>query len=199
MNCKFRLMIALVCAASFVSAQDTVTLGVFGYSRVDKPAASLNIIGNSFQDLLLNELAPAESLNGDISALNADTIYIWNPTGTTYDVYAVYDERAYLGPSATVEWRDVNNFAGSAQNPLIHSGIAIWLSSTGSSLDTNLVVSGDIVVEESVTNQVSAGLQLLSYPFSMTVDLNDTMLADVAHGDISAINADKVYAWDSAG
>lgn len=196
MGCKVKIIEGLLCAVSIASAQNTVTLGAFGYTHVEKPAGKLNIIGNNFVDTTLNDFAPAAQYNGDIAAGNADTMYIWSPSGETYQVCAVYDERPYVGATGTVEWRDFNNFTGSAVNPDIPSGSGMWLYSLGSVGDTTTVISGNIVVAQSVTNVVDAGYQQLSYPFSITVDLNDTMLADGATGDIAAGSADKIYSWD---
>ncbi len=190
---RINFIITVLGLAAVASAQNT-TMGIVGITRVSKPAAKLNLIGNNFDTMALNEFAPAEQYNGDISAGNSDAVYIWS--GSTYAVYAVYDERPYLGPSGAVEWRDFNNFTGGAVNPEIPAGSSLWLYSLGSSVDANTYISGNVVSTQFATNQVTAGLQQLCYPFSTDIDLNDTLLSEYAAGDISAGNADIVYAWN---
>ena len=194
MNKKTTAIVAgVLCIVSIASAQ-TVVSGTFGFAKVDKPAGELNLLGNNFEDTTLNEFAPADLYNGDIAAGNSDTIYIWNASGG-YQIYALYDERPYSG--SKVEWRDFNDFAGAAVNPDIPSGSSLWLDAVGTATDTNIVISGTVVDVQSTTNTVSVGIQQLSYSFTMNIDLNETLLANGATGDIAASNADKIYVWDS--
>ena len=72
------------------------------------------------------------------------------------------------------------------------------MQSLGSVVDTNLVVSGNVVSSQAITNQIVAGLQMLAYPFSTSVDLNETQLKDNATGAFIYGSADRVIVWDVA-
>ncbi|MBN2163666.1 MAG: hypothetical protein JXR25_03525 [Pontiellaceae bacterium] len=193
---KIMLAVAAFLATGAVFAQNGASLGVVGVTRVTKPAGLLNMLGNNFASMTLNEFAPPENYNGHIIAGLADCIYIWNPVGQAYTVCGLYDDRAYLGESGTVEWRDVNDFNGSAIDPVIPAGSSMWLFALGTDVETDAYISGDVIDSQTVTNQVSAGLQQMCYPFSSDVDLNDTSLAGVATGSIVAGLADRIYVWD---
>lgn len=182
----------VLCIVSIASAQ-SVTSGIFGFVKVDKPASTLNIIGNNFgaDSTTLNEITSVNHFNGSFLINDADRIIIWNSVSKTYSTYALYDN------GSTVEWRSGSDFYGSGVNPSIPAGSAFWVQSLGSTVDTNLVVSGDVVGSQSVTNQISLGLQMLAYPFTTDMDLNETLLAENATGSFLINNADQVIAWDS--
>lgn len=172
-------------------AQNT-TMGVVGVTRVQKPASGLNLVGNNFGDSssTLNEITPVSQFNGSFLIGNADKIYVWDVSITNYVVYAVYES------GATKEWRNANSFYGAAVDPVIPVGSAFWLESSGSAVNDNLFVSGDVVVSQFVTNQVVLGLQLLAYPFSSDISLNDSSLKENATGSFLIGNTDKIYTWD---
>jgi hypothetical protein len=190
------ILICLLSIATAVSAQNPVTVGVFGYSRVSKPAAKLTIVGNNFGDgsSTLNDVLSIDQFNGDALFSSADRVIVWDAGTDQYTTYAAYDDTGYGG--STIEWRDASDFYGSAVNPVIPVGSAFWIQSSGSVTDTNLVITGDVVATASATNQIVTGFQMLSYPFSTDVDLNETMLEQNATGDALFSSADRVIAWN---
>ena len=198
MKAKKGIVVGLCCAATIISAQNTLTLGIFGFSKVDKPAGTLNLAGNNFGDSAstLNEVCPVEQFNGAVNFSQADRVIVWNSSTQAYETYALYDDSANNG--TTLEWRDADDFSGSAVNPFIPAGSGFWIQSMGTTVGTNLVISGDTVDAEATTNQIVAGLQLISYPFSTTIDLNATQLKDNASGATSSSQADQVFTWNVA-
>ena len=198
MSFKKEIAIGLIGMVSLASAQEVVTLGTFGFTKVDKPAGILNLVGNNFGGATstLNEVAPVDQFNGAIDSAIADRVIVWDSVPDTYNTYALFDGSAYGQP---VEWRDSSDFFGSAVNPIIPAGSAFWVQSKGSSVNTNLVISGNVIGAQTVTNQIVTGFQMLSYPFSNSVDLNDIMLKNNATGAIDVALADRVIAWDVVG
>lgn len=189
---KNAVFLALVGMVSVAFAQQGTTMGVVGVTRVSRPATGLSLIGNNFGDAssTLNEIAPIDQFGGSFLIGNADKIYMWNSAVTNYEVYALYES------GETKEWRSGSDFYGSGVNPVVPVGSAFWLESAGAGSGTNLYISGNVVAGEVVTNQVVSGLQLLAYPFSCDIDLNDSSLKNGATGSFLIGNADKIYAWD---
>lgn len=190
---KISITAALICLASITTAQ-TVTLGTFGYTRVEKPAAKLNLVGNGFEDKTLTEIAPVEFYNGGIDSAVSDKIYVWDPS-VGYIAYALFDGSAYAQP---VEWRLASAFFGSAVNPVISAGSGFWIQSSGSTVDTNVVISGNVITDQVVTNAIATGFQIMAYPFSSMVDLNSTELKNSGSGDVDSAVSDKVIVWNMA-
>lgn len=200
MHIKTNIGIALILlgAISDLTAQANVTIGTFGYSQVEKPAGTLNFVGDSFGDggSTLNEIVPIEQYNGSTLLATADRVIVWDPGTQSSATNALFDDTASEG--TTVEWRAADDFAGSAVNPVIPAGSGFWVESIGSAVDSNLIVAGNVVSSQSVTNQIVAGLQMLAYPFSVVVDLNATQLKDNATGAAFFADADRVIAWNVA-
>ena len=194
MKLKRGIAVGLCCVATIVSAQEVVTLGTFGFSKVDKPAGKLSLVGVCFGSMTnstLNDVCPIEQYNGSRLVNSADRIIVWDATTQAYSTYALYDNG-----SGVKEWRDYNDFYGSAENPSIPVGSGFWVNSLGSSTDTNLVISGSVITEDSVTNHMVTGLQLMGYSFSTEADLNNTALKDQGAGSRLVNNADRVIAWN---
>lgn len=181
----------VLCIVSIASAQ-SVTSETFGFVKVDKPAGQLNLVGNGFgdDDTTLTELVPVDQFNGALIFGDADRVIIWDSGSDSYTTYALYDD------GSTVEWRNKTAFYGSGVNPVIPAGSSFWVQSLGSTVDTNLVVSGNVVTSQFVTNQVLPGLQMLSYPFSTEIDLNASQLKDNATGALIYGDADHVITWN---
>jgi hypothetical protein len=185
----------LLCIGAVASAQ-TVTLGTFGYCTVNKPATNLNLVGYSFGDgtSTLNEVLPVDQFNGSVFFSQADRVIVWNSGTQSYTTYALFDDTAYAG--TTIEWRNGNDFTGIEENPIIPSGSGFWVQSIGSSEDSSIYISGDVISSQFATNQIVVGLQMVAYPFSMVVDLNETQLKDNAKGAVFFTDADRVIAWN---
>jgi hypothetical protein len=55
---------------------------------------------------------------------------------------------------------------------------------------------GDVVLDQAVTNAIAPGLQLLAFPYSASIPLNDTGLTNGLAGSAFA-SADRVITWEA--
>ena len=82
-------------------------------------------------------------------------------------------------------------------NPVLPAGSAVWIRGSTTN-DRTVTLSGEVVMEGAVTNEVVAGLQLVSNPFSETVGLSNLSIHVHAtgHHNNSGL-ADQVMVWDA--
>ncbi len=63
-------------------------------------------------------------------------------------------------------------------------------------VDQTVIVVGDIVNDPTVTTPIVPGYQLLSYPYSTSIKINDTTLTNGAHAGLGMGSADNIITWD---
>lgn len=197
MKARYGIVAVAVCLTSVVSAQNVVTSGVFGVSRVEKPVGGLNMVGNSFAGIAntLDELAPVDQFSGSVFYNDADKVVIWDAITQAYTTYGLFDGRAYNLP---LEWRDGDDWNSAASSSVVISeGSGFWVNSSTAASSTSLIISGAVVAEQTATRQIVTGLQMLANSFTSTMDLNSMDLKNGGTGSLFLNQADKVIVWDS--
>ena len=175
-------------AAAVASAQDTVTIDVFGYQKVDiPPAGGVNLVGFSFtsdQTVYLVDVFGTNQLTQSTRSRNADKVYVWN--GSSYDTFFQKPDGVFY---------DV--YSGSAATAEVAPGAALFLQSPLSASTTNVVtLSGAVLLSDS--EQVAyQGLLTLANPYPADLDLNGTNVDwSAATASNRSRNADKMYIWN---
>lgn len=201
---KIVMTVAVAACAAVVTAQTVTSANIVGYTKVDKPGnAKLNIMGITFQseNNKLSELCPVGQFAGALdSPANADQIIIYTP-GSGYATYAKYDASSYPGYESYVGWQAFGDFGFSSPfvDPVVPAGSALWIKAVSGSADAEVIQSGEVVADESVTNSIVVGLQMIANPFSEAVKLDDLNLYEGATGALdSPANADQIIVFDPA-
>ena len=176
----------------------------WGYVKMDKPGnARLNVVGIPFQTeaQTLGSLMPPQEFSGhhNNSGL-ADQVMIWDAGTQSYLNLALYDLRAFGAQYASqTGWKLSDGFGPLAGyvNPVLPAGSAVWIRGSTTN-DRTVTISGEVVMDGAATNEVVAGLQLVSNPFSETVGLSNLAIHVHAtgHHNNSGL-ADQVMVWDA--
>ena len=161
----------LLIAASFASSADAqVTNAVYSVNIIgmQKIAVSSNLAirSNPFQSALIGDVAGKSGRASSFSTI-ADNIQIFNATNQSYVTY-------FLGSNATLgaHWR-----LGSTPqtNFYLPPGVGYFYRSRSTTPWTNTIV-GDVVLAPAITNIIRPGLNLLSYPYSVSRNLTNLNL-----------------------
>ena len=189
MKAKHVLATALCCAATVASAQDVVTLGTFGFQKVDiPPAGGANLVGFNFtsdEPVYLEDVFGTNQLKQGFLPTLADNVYIWN--GNSYDTYF---------QKADGKFYNANSPSTPATTEVV-SGMAMFLQSpSGASATNTITLSGAVLMTDSETNEID-GLITFSNPYPTPLDLNGTNVdwSGATTGFLPTL-ADKVYIWN---
>jgi len=170
MKLKTQFVIALMGMVSLASAQTVVTLGTFGFSRVAEPAG-FHIAGMQFD----NTTNTPQTVYGD-TLPSGSKVYSWNGSGYSS---ATYGPVFVPGTGTVTKWNadlDLGN------------GDGYWVEAPGVVAST---LSGDVPLDDSITNSIVAGFQLCSYPYPV-----DRVVTNLG---FSPVSGDKIYVWDGSG
>ncbi len=177
------------CIVSVASAQ-SVTSGIFGFTKVDiPPAGDVNLVGFSFssdQPIYLEDVFGTNQLVQSTRSRNADKIYIWN--GSAYENYFQKPDGLFY---------DV--LSGNTVSVEIASGTAAFLQSPSGSMETNTItLSGTVLMTESEQQDYQVQFITFANPYPTRLDLNSTNVNwEAATANSRSRNADKIYIWNS--
>jgi len=186
--------------ASVASAQtgEVYSLNVVGFQKVNAPGASgstkLQIAGTPFEaanDKLDSVIGP--QLTGQDAPGSSDNVILFNPTNQQYETYFI---AGGIGdPQYDGKW--FTEDAQFASNALVPPGRGFWIRSRQAVTQT-VVFAGDVVSASALTNRVYAGLQLLSYPYSTAILLNNTTFSNGAVGSDAPGASDNILLWNAS-
>ncbi len=132
-------------------------------------------------------------LTGGTSYGNSDDILKWDPTNQQYLKYYLVGD--VPDPHFKHKWYDMQT-SDVASNTDMLPGEGFWIRSRQSYTQT-VVVVGDVVDDDDFTNHITAGFNLLSYPYSASIALNDTSFTNGGVGGSSFGSSDNIYIWNS--
>ena len=191
MNLKKEILIALMGMVSLASAQEVVTLGTFGFQKVDiPPAGGLNLVGfsfssSSFDPIYLEDAFGSDQLTQGFLPTLADRIYIWD--GTQYDAFFQKADGLFyntLAPSTPVQVE-------------VFPGMAMFIQSPVSAVATNTIsLSGSVLLDD-FSEQAYGGLVTIANPYPTELDYNGTNVDwSAATSGFLPTLADRVYVWN---
>ena len=189
MSLKKELLIALMGMVSLASAQEVVTLGTFGFQKVNiPPAGGVNLVGFSFTSsdpLYLEDVFGADQLTQGFLPSLADKVYVWN--GASYNTYFQKSNGTFYSLSSP----------GTPATEEVVSGMAMFLQSpSGASATNTITLSGSVLMTDSEI-QINDGLVAISNPYPTPLDLNGTNCdwSAATKGFLPSL-ADTVYIWN---
>lgn len=193
-------MLALLIAGTALTAasyaQTTVSsANIVGYvQRTLPPNSKYILVGVNFTanggDPTLKDVVGTNQLRAAANYFNADRVVVWDKQAARYQAYAMYTDKEFYPCNTATQWANA-----SATNPVVPLGSGFWIISAGGSTTTNtLYFSGDVVTEQSMPISLSAGYQLVSWPFSADQSIA-TMTTTNMTKDSNYFNADRIVVW----
>lgn len=180
---------ALVAACASAYAETPVySVNVMGFQKIPVPAQGLNIAGAPYKrpsseinDVIGDQLTPGV----DIST--GDTVFFFDPASQSYRISYLYND------GGQGVWRD--SFSNQTATNPVPPGVGFWIKSN-QGVPQDLYVSGNVVTNATYSQAVYPGLQLLSYPYSSRIPMNEMALAGAAKKGSSLSSSDVIYLWD---
>ena len=165
----------LACATSIVSAQVT-SANIVGYGKVDA-VAGLQLGSMQFNNGNANTL---DSIFGDLYPLG--TKILTYDGGYTFSTYAI----SYPPPNYTpVEGWSVGI-------PSLEPGQGFWIQLPLDAVGNyESIMSGEVPLGDAVTNSIVSGLNLLSYPYPVEMEIQDLGFTPTL--------GDKIFVYSNAG
>ena len=192
------LFLAIVCASvslsSFAQPNEDYSLNIIGFQKVTVPPnPELQVASTPFQATNDNiDIVIGAQLTGSDQSDRSDKVLMFNPTNQGYETY-------FIGGGTSNADFDGKWFTESftpATDALIPPGRGLWIISIQGFTQT-VVLAGDVVNMGAMTNHIYTGLQLISYPYSKPILINDTKFAaNGGYGNDSADSADNILLWD---
>jgi hypothetical protein len=174
-------------------AQTEVYSNIVGYQRVNVRSNGLALVSTPFvapTNASVQEVVGPQ-LTGGASYATGDRILLWNQQSSEFiRLFQI----SHLDPAFDGKWVDTSVAPPILATNEILTGSGFWMENVHTSNQT-VVLIGDIVTDDAVTNTVYPGLQLLSNPYSSEVPLNSSGLTN-GHPGISFASADRLSMWD---
>lgn len=137
----------------------------------------------------------SEQLEGADYAGGADSLYIWDPTTTSYS--QVFLVQGTGDPLYDNKWFDTSF---NESNLVLAVGDTFWVDRRyGPGTETaTITFLGWVPTEQTSTVTLYPGLTMFAWPYPTELALNDSTLGAVGAGADYAGGADSVYKWDPA-
>ncbi|NCC61958.1 MAG: hypothetical protein EOM12_13685 [Verrucomicrobiae bacterium] len=182
------LAVMMIGASAFAQSGAVYSLNVVGFQKVGVEATGLTLSGMPFdpEDNELNAVI-GDQLTGAKNIFGADRVYLWDTVSQSYKKY-------YLKNNLGNQWVSTEDPTVPTTNAFLDFGAGFWIDSPGTT-PQEVVIVGDVVNDLAVTNDISTGLNLLSFPFSTEVAINEMGLTNGTAAK-NIFGADRVFAWD---
>lgn len=190
-------LILLSLFAAAAQAQTVSAANIVGYKKLTlQPGGKYYLASCNFQTGTTNTLLSifgTDKLTQDNSYVNCDRIFVWNSATQTYQAWAQWTDGVFYKANNLAEWN-----AGISGNPVVPLGTGFFISS--GNVSNTLIFSGDAVQVETKAVPVTTGYQIMGFPFSSDIALQNTsFFASGAAADNSYVNCDRVHVWTGSG
>lgn len=190
------LLLCLAAVAS-VHAQATGTvysLNIVGFQKItvsSNDSYALAAVPFVSDDPNINSVI-GDQLTGGDSFDNSDDLLKWDASTQSYKNYFLLGDVG--DTNYNFKWIDSSTGEVATDADLLASE-GFWLRNRQSTTQT-VVVVGDVVSASTVTNQIVPGYQLVAYPFSSEILINDASFTNGATGGDSFDNSDNIVKWN---
>jgi len=187
---------------AYVAADSVTTGNVLGYVKTVAPAAdgfeiiSIASFGTndtvSIQDAIMN----LEDLNASTVMATADKIIVW--TGAGYTKYGLYDDNGTnsFWMADSLGWT-IPSMASPSSDVLSRQDAVWFQTGTGGSANS-IVTSGSVRDDDQFDVSIGAGVTLLAYPFTSSINLTNLVVSN-ATASVTKADADKIIVWTGSG
>jgi hypothetical protein len=76
-------------------------------------------------------------------------------------------------------------------------GQAVWFQAASGASSTNMIINGDVFLDETFSVNLSGTLMLLAYPYSADINLKDLVVSNATAATVIT-NADRIVAWNGS-
>jgi hypothetical protein len=191
------IALMMLAAVSSFAADEVYSANIVGFQKIQIPAygtyslASINFTGDSDTGLTLSEIFADADLTYSARSSNADKIILWDTSTQTYLTYYQKDDTGLFY---------LTSDTSTSVDPEIIPGEGFWLSPSKNRTEAlDIVVSGTVPTDGSVTITIDEELAMMGTPFAVEFELNDSSIDWVAAGATAssrASNADTITTWD---
>jgi hypothetical protein len=192
---RIKCIVALVAMVGIFSAQaaEVDSVNMVGFANVNL-AQGLNIVGAPFvtvgdTETTLGDLFDVADMTAGTTTGDSDSVLVY--TGSGYDTYFLY---AFAGPGFN-ETAWVNTSYVEVDVALA-PGEAVWLNRFAAAADVTF--KGEVVSAASTDISLSTGLNMVSYPYSISASLNDFDISNATSGTTTG-DADSVLVYTGSG
>ena len=167
--------VGLLASATFAADSNTATsVNIVGFQKITCPRGQLVMVSTAFKSL---DGAPLKSANVFSNQLpEGSFVYAWSAVSNKY----LIDDIDLEG------WRENITYEGKM-------GFWIRVPATADSNSYDVVMSGEVPMNEYVTNNIYPGLNMFGFPYTASVLWTNTSLAKNAQG------GDWLYIWTGSG
>ena len=191
---------ALVSASAF--AQTVSSANIVGYVKTDTPAddgfkmiAALPFgIGTNETVDIQDVIANTDVLTASTTYENADKLMIFDGSYTSYGLYAGTSSNYWMAAGAAWVVAPLPKTPAAVS---LNRGDAIWIKAGSGAPSTNVVMSGDVYADGTISVDVSAGFNMIAYPYSSTINLTDLTITNATASTVFD-DADKIMIFDGS-
>lgn len=184
----------LISAVASTHAQESVySVNIVGFQRLDivsPESGGLDLIANPFdKEESYIDLVVGTNGTAGTTAATADNVTLFDTTTQTMRTFWLFE---HSNPEFNRRWRDTSGFA---TNVYLTPGMGYWYRNRGeTSRDITLV--GDVVMDDEISMVIVPGLQILAYPYSTSVILDDLSLTNGVAG-VTAATSDNLTVYNA--
>lgn len=179
--------------------EDSVySVNVVGFQKKElAPAGEFILTAPPFETGATNTLLSifgTNTLKQDNNFLNCDRVMVFDPVEQVYQAWAQWTDGVFYKANNLSEWNQ--SIAG---NPEIPRGVGYWIvAASDSEAGRTITYVGDVALSESEPVNILEGFQILAYPFSSDIALQDTsFFDDGAANNNNFLLSDRVHVYDS--
>jgi hypothetical protein len=194
---------SLFAGISFADTNTVASANVLGYTKVIDPASNRYVLISAPFNCgtgtvsTLQDILGTNQLRQSFLAARCDQILLWNVSAQQYVQYV---------QKTNGNFYYYTNFTGSAINPTVTRGQALWIKSPVAAYAPSnkiVVISGNVPSDGSYTNTVTGNpakpLNFIANPYPVEMDINALINTnDGAKGNAIVSRADKIMMWDDA-
>lgn len=166
----------------------------YGFRKVPVHSNNFTLVGFPYtaHPSDLNSAIGAQ-LTGGGHEMEADNILLWDPVHQRYHTF--YRLGDVGDPHYNHQWIDTRMDPQDIATSTVPAGAGFWVRSRQAS-PQQMLLMGEVVATATATNRIVPGLQILSYPYSTSIALNQTTLSSGATPGMSIENADTIFTWE---
>lgn len=194
-------VVALALAAAVVhGATEVKSVNVVGFTKVNIKPGAFSLIGFNFNSLD----AQGQTLRGVLGSglyaddfpFNADNLYVYDTGSSVYKNYYQRSDGLFY---------DADKFTfsdpGPATNPVVAVGEGMFVAGSLNVGAHDLSLMGEVVSASNQTVDVVNNFQILSFPFSQAIDIQETSFGAMSGASLSVFpfNADNIYMLTPSG
>lgn len=181
-------------AAAF--ADDPVyTANIYGVKKVEAASNSLTMAAMPFEANPSGiQQVIGDQMTAGSSYATGDRIMLWDAAAQKYKKFYL---RSHANPTYNRKWIDTSQTPNLLATNVIVPGAGFWIHNIQGS-NQNVRLAGSVVTNDSLQITLAPGLQMIAYPYSSEVDVNDMGLTNGLAG-AGPDEADELIIWDAPG